>query len=414
MRVFIAVMKRRISGWWKAALRPGYSVGRFAFIGLAMTGFITWASWEVWRNTPEWMARAADFVPGVELEIGLTALIGYSAIAIGLQIKARSEDKKGRPEFSKQSMRDRKLIDGMFLGSTAMVIVCWLTVLGLLMTSPPRYGLILFVSALTYLSCLATVDALERIDAGGLPQYYQDVRKARRTLSYYRRIRTPSTVWPTLTRGSRAFYAVSNILLAGLPATAVNLSIYLIIDWSVAGLNLRVMLWVYGTAVILAGGTMAVYFYFATQVRSPDFTTRVGARLMALALSILLGLTVVTWIIGEGRSLGSYFVTVSSISPIIFTWLSLRWTKESLDRGNRLWLIRSDWWPGGLVRVLVSRHVHRATVDAQENLNKQKELQRDAELRAMGKIRRSIVRAAASLQLSGIERRLRYDFGNLD
>ncbi|MHA7246974.1 hypothetical protein [Arthrobacter tecti] len=200
-------------------------------------------------------------------------------------------------------------------------------------------------------------------------------------------------------------WLVVQLLLIALPAAIINCVI-----WGMQEqLDMRRTVLVYLISTAVALWVTFAYTYLAAGTRSPDSTTRLGSWCMAASFAFGIALSAIIAISqGDWPSL-SYDLLVDLVCSVILVHLGMRWNSE-----NRQWLLPSDWWPGAIVRVAVSEYVHRGGTKSSRRLDEKKKLRDEAELRAMGKVRRSIVRAATSLKLPAIERRLRYNLEHVD
>jgi hypothetical protein len=343
-----------------------------------VAGFFLWGEWLQWNNLPASAAKPASFLRPRAILDAIGTLSGLSAVAIGVQVLARTYQTD--PENSAEEIARRELLGYIVLtGAFASVITGTYAAVPQFVSGLPDVASLIAVFAFVASNCVVTIDAAARIRLQGKVAVEQQIIRARRNLSHFRRRRLPQAKWRNKNRAVWVAWQLISCAAPGIVLTALSVG---------KPLTVGQVLAIAGMVVTATAIVFAAFIWLTREFRKPDVSDRLSAALMALmgiTLVLLLWLT-----IAAESEMGGAAVLVVSTTPILTGWISLRtrfaprqhaspqkaWLLSS-DWWPGAWLLSSDWWPGAWVRIVVSGNLRRSLLRTSKTLRSLKKELRD-------------------------------------
>lgn len=350
--------RRRLRSVWKWLSLSEHTFSSMLISGVLFACFLLWGDWLQWNNLVASDTRPASFLRPRAISDTIGILSGLSAVAIGVQVLARTYQTD--PENSVEEIARRELLGYIVLtGAFASVITGTYAAVTQIVSGFPDLASLIAVLAFVASNCVVTVDAAARIRLQGKVAVEQQIIRARRNLSHFRRQRLPQANRKIKCRVAWVAWQLTSCAVPGMVLTAIAVGRPLSPGQTlaIAGMVLA------ATAIVFAA-----FIWLTREFRKPDVSDRLSAALIALmgiTLVLLLCLTVVV-----KSEVGGAAVLAVSTTPIVAGWISLRTRFASRQHASpqRAWLLSSDWWPGALVRVVLSGILRRSLLRTTKTL----------------------------------------------
>lgn len=139
------------------------------------------------------------------------------------------------------------------------------------------------------------------------------------------------------------------------------------------------MLAITGMVMVATALIFAAYIALMREFLKPDVSDRLSATAIALVGFILVLLLFLT--ITVESAIGGAAILIISAMPVLIGWISLltRITPREHASPQRAWLLDSEWWPGAVVRVVLSGILRRSLLRTTRTLRSLKKELRDHE-----------------------------------
>lgn len=351
-------VRRRLRSVWKWLNLAEHTFSSMLISGALIACFLLWGDWLQWNNLAASDTKPASFLRPRAISDTIGILSGLSAVAIGVQVLARTYQTD--PENSAEEIARRELLGYIVLtGAFASVITGTYAAVPQIVSGFPDLASLIAVLAFVASNCVVTIDAAARIRLQGKVAIEQQIIRIRRNLSHFRRRRLPKAKRKNKYRAVWVAWQLLSCASPGIVLTAIAVR---------RPLTVGLVLAIAGMAVTATAIVFAACIWLTCEYRKPDVSDRISAALMAvmgITVVLLLSLTVAV-----ESEVGGAAVLAVSTTPILTGWISLRtrFAPRQHASPQRAWLLSSDWWPGALARVVVSGILRRALLRTTKTL----------------------------------------------
>lgn len=351
-------VRRSLGSVWKWLNLSEHTFSSILVSGVLVASFLLWGDWLQWNNLATSETRPVSFLRPRAISDTIGILSGLSAVAIGVQVLARTYQTD--PENSAEELARRELLGYVVLtGAFASVITGTYAAVPQFVSGFPDVASLMAVFAFVATNCVVTIDAAARIRLQGKVAVEQQIIRARRNMSHFRRRRLPKAKRKDKGRVAWVAWQLFSCASPGIVLTALSVG---------RPLNMAQVLAIAGMVVTATAVVFAAFIWLRCEFLKPDVSDRLSAALMALmgiTLVLLLWLTVAV-----ESEVGGAAVLAVSTTPIWTGWIGLRtrFAPRQHASPQRAWLLSSDWWPGALVRVVVSGVLRRSLLRTTKTL----------------------------------------------
>ena len=363
----ISALRRRLRPAWKWLNLSEHTFSSILISGVLVACFLLWGDWLQWNNLAASETKPASFLRPRDISDTIGILSGLSAVAIGVQVLARTYQTD--PENSAEEIARRELLGYIVLtGAFASVITGTYAAAHQFASGFPDMASLVAVLAFVASNCVVTIDAAARIRLHGKVAVEQQIIRARRNLSHFRRQRLPKAQPKNKCRAVWVAWQLFSCASPGIVLTVIAVG---------RPLSAGQILAIAGMVVTATAIVLAAFIWLMREFRKPDVSDRISAGLLAL-----MGITIVLllWLsIAVDSDVGGAAVLAVSTTPIVTGWISLRTRLAPRQHASpqRAWLLSSDWWPGALVRVVVSGVLRRSLLRTAKALRSLKKALRE-------------------------------------
>jgi hypothetical protein len=184
--------RRKLRCAWQWLNASEHTFSTILISGVLVAGFLLWSDWLQWNNLADSATKPVSFLRPRAIADTIGILSGLSAVAIGAQVLARTYQTD--PENSVQEIARRELLGYIVLtGAFASVITGTYAAVPQFVSGAPDVASLIAVFAFVASNCVVTIDAASRIRLQGKVAVEQQIIRARRNLSHFRRRRLPRT-----------------------------------------------------------------------------------------------------------------------------------------------------------------------------------------------------------------------------
>lgn len=363
-------LRRRLRSAWHWLNSSEHTFSSMLVSGVLVAGFLLWIDWLQWSSLAASATKPVSFLRPRAISDAVGILSGLSAVAIGAQVLARTYQTD--PENSAQEIARRELLGYIVqIGAFASVITGTYAAVHQFVSGFPDVASLIAVFAFVASNCAVTIDAASRIRLQGKVAVQQQIIRARRNLSHFRRRRLPRANRRNKNQALWVAWQVISSASPGIVLAAPSLGKPLTLGQALA---------ITGMVVVATAIIFTAFIALMRELLKPDFSDRLSAVLMALmGITPVLLLSLTTAV---ESATGGAAVLVVSTTPILTGWISLRTRIAPRQHASpqKAWLLGSDWWPGALVRVAVSTILRRSLLRTTKTLQSLKNELRDHEI----------------------------------